>query len=128
MKAAFLRLFEVNRSQTPKTLGFQCLWGLGSIFSDFSKKSINFKRAQKSRISSPEAVKRFMRQVFACTLILKLMKKNIRRAFLTHQIPSNTHFIKLFSAQNAFFRNFKNSIWIPYEIQLESGLICPIAN
>ena len=51
-----------------------------SIFLDFSKNLFNFKKAQRSRILSPEALIEYVRKVFIYSLLLK------RWSFWTHRI------------------------------------------
>ena len=66
-----------------------------SIFLDFLKNLFNFKKAQRSRILSPEALIECIRKIFVYTLLLK--RKKIFVAILN---PSNP---PLFGAQKHVF-------------------------
>ena len=68
---------------------------LRANFFDFSKNLFNFKKAQRSRILSPEALMECIRKVFVYTLLLKWKK-----IFVTILNPSNP---PLFGAQKHVF-------------------------
>ena len=76
------------------------------FFFDFSKNLFNFKKAQRSRILSPEALIECVRKVFAYSLILKRNKN-----FATILNPSNP---PLFKAQKHVFS--RNPILAPYHL------------
>ena len=103
---AFLKLnkfFEKSRKIEEK-IDLRRKTFLRANFFDFSKNLFNFKKAQRSRILSPEALIECIRKVFVYTLLLK--RKKYSWPFWTHRIrPCLEH-------KNTFFS--KKPISDPY--------------
>ena len=78
-----------------------------SIFFDFSKNLFNFKKAQGSRISSPEILIECIWKVFVYSLLLK--KKKYSRPFWAHQIHHSSEH------KTTFFRKIPSWFHIVYQ-------------
>ena len=104
--SAFLKLnsFSKNQKKSKKKSISEEKPSWDRIFFDFSKNLFNFKKAQRSRILSPEALIECIRKVFVYTLLLK--RKKYSWPFWTHRIrPCLEH-------KNTFFS--KKPISDPY--------------
>ena len=115
--SASVGLFEVNRFFRK----IKKIWPqLKSIFFfnffDFSKKLVNFKKAHRSRILSPEAVKQFTQHVFVHTPILKFKKNS--PGILN---PSNP---LLNGAQKRVFSNFQKFDMDSVKNSADCALLC----